>query len=120
MVKMDTNETNMYNSTTIPWMYDTSTTVPWMDDIRFTMASTTEASLSLQTYPERVVTASILLLISLINIIGNSMVILAVVFSKKLRTSTNVFVVSLSSADLLAGVAAPMSAVALLSPGDHW
>ena len=105
---MDTNETNMYNSTTVPWMDNA------------TMASTTEASLSLHTYPERVVVAFFFLMIALTNIIGNSMVILAVVFSKKLRTSANVFVVSLSSADLLAGLAAPMSVVALLSPGDHW
>ncbi|XP_038077657.1 melatonin receptor type 1B-A-like [Patiria miniata] len=77
-------------------------------------------SKSLQTYEERVVVAVCWLLIALINIIGNTLVILAVVFSKKLRTSTNVFVISLSVADLLTGLAIPMSAVGLLSPGNTW
>ncbi|XP_022079721.1 melatonin receptor type 1B-A-like [Acanthaster planci] len=77
-------------------------------------------SASLQTYPERVVVAVFIFLISLTSITGNTMVILSVTFSQKLRTSTNVFVVSLSVADLLAGFAAPMSTVGLLTPGDKW
>ncbi|XP_022080030.1 melatonin receptor type 1B-B-like [Acanthaster planci] len=91
-----------------------STAVFWMENI------TTTVSHSLQTYPERVVVAVVWLLIAVFNVTGNTMVILAVVCSKKLRTSTNVFVVSLSVADLLTGLALPMSAVGLLSPGNTW
>ncbi|XP_071803835.1 melatonin receptor type 1A-like [Asterias amurensis] len=104
---MDINDSEtISNSTAVSWMVNTT--------------MTTTASLSLHSYPERVVAGFLFLLIAVINITGNSMVILAVIFSKKLRTSTNVFVVSLSSADLLAGLAMPMSTVALLTPGNSW
>ncbi|XP_038055038.1 melatonin receptor type 1B-B-like [Patiria miniata] len=110
------------NDTSTAGVDDSSSAVPWMDNSTFTAASTEAGpmSKSLQTYQERVAMAVLWLLIALIDIIGNTMVILAVVFSKKLRTSTNVFVVSLSVADLLTGLALPMSAVGLLSPGDTW
>ncbi|XP_038077659.1 melatonin receptor type 1B-B-like [Patiria miniata] len=83
-------------------------------------STTPETMISLYTYPERVVVAVFFILISIFDVVGNSVVILAVVFSKKLRTSTNVFVVSLSVADFIAGLSLPMSVVALLSPGDTW
>ncbi|XP_038055063.1 5-hydroxytryptamine receptor 2A-like [Patiria miniata] len=110
------------NDTSTAGVAESSSAVPWMDNSTFTAASTEAGpmSKSLQTYQERVVIAVLWLLIALIDIIGNTMVILAVVFSRKLRTSTNVFVVSLSVADLLTGLALPMSAVGLLSPGDTW
>ncbi|XP_022080151.1 5-hydroxytryptamine receptor 7-like [Acanthaster planci] len=82
--------------------------------------STEQGLISLYTYLERVVVAVVFILISIFDIAGNTVVILAVVFSKKLRTSTNVFVVSLSIADFMAGLSLPMSVVALLSPGDTW
>ncbi|XP_038077661.1 melatonin receptor type 1B-A-like [Patiria miniata] len=85
-----------------------------------TVLDTQDPSHSLQTYAERVVVAAFILLIAISNIVGNSLVILAVVFSKKLRTSTNAFVVSLSAADLLAGLAVSMTVVALLNPGESW
>ena len=40
-------------------------------------------------------------LIAFVGIIGNSMIIVAIAFSKKLQTSTNVFVTSLAVTDLL-------------------
>ncbi|XP_038077658.1 melatonin receptor type 1B-B-like [Patiria miniata] len=92
----------------------------WEDENATGWISTQQTMLSLYSYPERVVIASFFILISVLTISGNITVILAVVFSKKLRTSTNVFVVSLAVADLLTGVGIPMSAVALLSPGDTW
>ncbi|XP_071803349.1 melatonin receptor type 1B-B-like [Asterias amurensis] len=104
---MDTNET-MYNPTTVSWLPNT------------TMTTMSIGIPFIHSYHVRVVVGVLFLLIAVINITGNSMVILAVIFSKKLRTSTNVFVVSLSSADLLAGLAMPMSAVALISPGNSW
>ncbi|XP_071803836.1 histamine H2 receptor-like [Asterias amurensis] len=102
---MDINETTS-NSTTVSWLPNTTMT-------------TTSIS-AVHSYPVRVVLGVCFILISVTSITGNSMVILAVIFSKKLRTSTNVFVVSLSSADLLTGLAMPMSAVALISPGNSW
>ena len=103
--KMDINETTS-NSTTVSWLPNTTMT-------------TTSIS-AVHSYPVRVVLGVCFILISVTSITGNSMVILAVIFSKKLRTSTNVFVVSLSSADLMTGLAMPMSAVALISPGNSW
>ena len=72
---------------------------------------------SLYTYPERVLVSSIYYVIILINLVGNSLVIMAVVFSHKLRTRTNVFVVNLSCADLMAGLALPWSSVGMINPG---
>ncbi|XP_072035580.1 5-hydroxytryptamine receptor 1F-like [Amphiura filiformis] len=50
---------------------------------------------------EQVLTSTIVGLISVTGLIGNSMIILAVAFSRKLQTSTNAFVTSLSIADWL-------------------
>ena len=58
-------------------------------------------------------------LISIIGIIGNCMIILAVAFSRKLQTSTNVFVTSLATTDLLNCLSVPLAysiAVTSLSP----
>ena len=52
-------------------------------------------------YWEQILTSILIGLVSITGIIGNSMIILAVLFSKKLWTSTNVFVSSLGVADLL-------------------
>ena len=53
-------------------------------------------------YWEQILTSIIIGLIAIIGLIGNSMIIVAVVISRKLRTSTNVFVTSLAATDLLA------------------
>lgn len=47
---------------------------------------------------------ALLVLINLIVILGNILVILAVYLSAKLRSVTNIFIVSLATADLLLGV----------------
>lgn len=52
---------------------------------------------------ERVLLGTFLFMIVLITIIGNLLVFFAVIFNKKLRTVSNLFIVSLSLADLLVG-----------------
>ncbi|XP_038076145.1 melatonin receptor type 1A-like [Patiria miniata] len=123
---MDVNYTLADNSPSARFLsnisidHSNTTAVSSMDNMTVFPSTEDPMSASLQTYADRVVVAVFIFLISLTNITGNSLVVLAVVFSKKLRTSTNVFVVSLSVADLLAGLAAPMSSVGLLSAGDEW
>jgi len=59
-----------------------------------------------------IVSLLILAVINLIVIVGNCLVILAVFISTKLRTVTNLFIVSLAVADLLVGLAVlPFSAM---------
>ncbi|XP_033639797.1 5-hydroxytryptamine receptor 4-like [Asterias rubens] len=65
-------------------------------------------------YNQRVVVASLNLLISVFGIFGNVLVILAVALSRRLRTITNAFVVSLSVADLLTCMSLPFNAANLL------
>ncbi|XP_022079999.1 melatonin receptor type 1B-A-like [Acanthaster planci] len=67
---------------------------------------------------QRAIVATLILIISLIGIAGNSLVILAVLLSTKLRTATNAFVVNLSVADFLTCLVIPWDAVALLSEDD--
>ncbi|KAJ8025113.1 Melatonin receptor type 1A [Holothuria leucospilota] len=68
-----------------------------------------------ESYTQRCILASIFVFIFVVGTIGNSLVILAVLFSRKLRTFTNVFVVNLSVADLLICISLSMNIVALLS-----
>ena len=70
-------------------------------------------------FPERVFLAVVMILASTIGIFGNSLVILAVTASRKLRTITNVFVVNLAVADLLVCLTLPWNAVALIAV-DGW
>ncbi|XP_038044298.1 allatostatin-A receptor-like [Patiria miniata] len=51
--------------------------------------------------------------------VGNCFVVAAVVLSKKLRTTTNVFVVNLAVADILTSLFVPWQAVGLLG-GEEW
>ncbi|XP_072024822.1 G-protein coupled receptor moody-like [Amphiura filiformis] len=77
-------------------------------------------------YAEQVLHAIILAFISFLGITGNSMIILAVLFSRKLQTSTNAFVISLSVADLLTSIFFIFMIVAVLGegmwliPGANW
>ncbi|XP_033632125.1 beta-1 adrenergic receptor-like [Asterias rubens] len=68
---------------------------------------------------QRIVVACLFALISALGTVGNSLVIVAVILSRKLRTATNVFVVNLSLADLFTSLILPWNVVALLSP-DGW
>lgn len=63
---------------------------------------------------QRAIVASMFLFITVSGTIGNSLVILSVFVSKKLRTTTNVFVVNLAVADLLTSLCVPWNAVTLL------
>ncbi|XP_038055090.1 beta-4C adrenergic receptor-like [Patiria miniata] len=65
---------------------------------------------------QRIVVACLFALISVLGTVGNSLVIVAVFLSRKLRTTTNVFVVNLSLADLFTCLFLPWNIVALLSP----
>ncbi|XP_038063608.1 5-hydroxytryptamine receptor-like [Patiria miniata] len=66
-------------------------------------------------YTQRQVLAAILVVISFLGVVGNVLVIAAVLLSRKLRRVTNCFVFSLSVADLLTSLFLPFSAVAILN-----
>ncbi len=87
-------------------------------DANISMANTTASHptehLLIYSYGERVFVAICWLLISICGTLGNGLVILAVVLSRKLRTATNVFVVSLAVADLLTSLFLTWSVFALL------
>ena len=72
-----------------------------------------------QSYAERQLTAALFGIISILALFGNSLVIISVVLSKKLRTITNSFVVNLSLADLLTALSLPWLSVGVLSV-DGW
>ena len=65
---------------------------------------------------ERIILGVLTLIIAAVGIFGNSITIIAVVLSRKLRTITNVFVVNLAVADLLTCLALPWNAVGVLAP----
>ena len=67
---------------------------------------------------ERIFVAILVGLIAVMGIVGNSMIIMAVAFSRKLQTSTNAFVVSLSVADLLTSFFLIWYMVGLLGQND--
>ena len=69
-------------------------------------------------YGEQIFTAILFGLIAISGLIGNSMIITAVVFSKKLQTSTNAFVTSLSVADLLTSFTLIWFTVSTLGKGE--
>ncbi|XP_038044715.1 alpha-1D adrenergic receptor-like [Patiria miniata] len=75
-------------------------------------------------YTQRVIVAVMYLIVILLGTVGNIMVILAVMLSKKLRTATNAFVVNLAVADLSTCLVLPWTVVATLStnglPVGEW
>ncbi|XP_038045061.1 dopamine D2-like receptor [Patiria miniata] len=72
-----------------------------------------------QSFIERQILAAIFITIAILGTVGNSFVILAVAWTKKLRTITNVFVVNLAVADVLTCVFMPWQVVAILG-GNAW
>ncbi|XP_038073313.1 alpha-1B adrenergic receptor-like [Patiria miniata] len=66
-------------------------------------------------YTQRAIMATIICLVAVVGSVGNVMVLLAVILSRKLQTRTNVFVVNLAVADLVTCFSAPFTVVALLS-----
>ncbi|XP_072032113.1 alpha-1A adrenergic receptor-like [Amphiura filiformis] len=77
-------------------------------------------------YWEQILLAVLLGLVAIAGLIGNSMIIAAVAFSKKLQTSTNAFVTSLGVADLLTSWTLVWYTVGTLGksewpiPGAYW
>eukprot|EP00057_Strongylocentrotus_purpuratus_P034622 XP_795967.2 PREDICTED: melatonin receptor type 1A-like [Strongylocentrotus purpuratus] len=69
-------------------------------------------------YWERIIYATITGLISITGAFGNTLVILAVFISKKLRNKTNTFVVNLAIADLISCLNLPWTALALLCENE--
>ncbi|XP_041463830.1 rhodopsin, GQ-coupled-like [Lytechinus variegatus] len=71
-------------------------------------------------YYHRVIVASVLILVTLIGLLGNTIVIITVVVTKKLRTTTNILVVNLAFADLMTCICIPFNVVALLSKTNEY
>ncbi|XP_030845773.1 D(2) dopamine receptor-like [Strongylocentrotus purpuratus] len=69
----------------------------------------------LHDYAPRVILALLVLIIFLIGILGNLFVVAAVVLSKRLQNTTNVFVINLAVADFLTAMFLPVHASTLLS-----
>ena len=84
------------------------------------------ASQLILSYPEKIFVATMELLICICGISSNSVIILAVCLSKKLQTRTNVFVLSLTAADLLSSIGLIPNTIALYGrsgwalPGHEW
>ncbi|XP_071786690.1 trace amine-associated receptor 8-like [Asterias amurensis] len=72
---------------------------------------------SLYTYGARVAIATTVLVISLMGIVGNAIVLIAVAVSCRLQTVTNIFVANLSVADFLMSVCALFNTVILIIQG---
>ncbi|XP_072041865.1 melatonin receptor type 1A-like [Amphiura filiformis] len=64
---------------------------------------------------QRYVVAIVVLCTSVLGILGNSLVILSVILSKKLKIVSNVFVVNLAVSDLCTSLCTPWNALALIS-----
>ena len=107
---MDYNANN-----TLPMESIADTVVP-MESTANIALPTEFAEKLIHSYGERIFVAICWLLIATFGSVGNSMVIVAVILSRKLRTVTNVFVVSLALADLLTSLFLTWSVVALLGP----
>ena len=72
-------------------------------------------------FAQRVVLVFILLIISITGIIGNSVVILAIILSRKLRSTFNWFILNLACADLLTSICLPFEAANFLRrPTNMW
>eukprot|EP00057_Strongylocentrotus_purpuratus_P032040 XP_786463.1 PREDICTED: dopamine D2-like receptor [Strongylocentrotus purpuratus] len=70
-------------------------------------------------YNQRIAIATFFCIVFVVGSIGNTLVITAVVLSRKLRSSTNWFVVNLGCCDLLICLCLPFNVVAMLSR-DGW
>ena len=70
-------------------------------------------------YGELIFGSIVYIVIIIVGIIGNTLIILSVILSRRLRTSTNVFIVSLSTCDLITCLILPWQVVAYLGR-DGW
>ena len=73
----------------------------------------------LEDYTQRVIIAVLLLIICVVGITGNVVVILAVVTSRRLRSSTNLFILNLGCSDFLTNLCLPFQTAAMLGK-DGW
>ncbi|XP_022091890.1 G-protein coupled receptor moody-like [Acanthaster planci] len=87
------------------------------DENTTTDVTTSESPVELHSYSVLVFIACVWIIVAVLGIIGNSMVILAAVLSKHVRSTTNVLVVNLSVADLWTCLSLPWSSVAMLVNG---
>ena len=88
------------------------TTTDWSQNM-----STVSEEFVFENYGQRIAISVMLLTISAVGIVGNIVVILAVVFSRKLRSITYSLIANLACADLLTCLSLPLHAVAVLSRG---
>ncbi|XP_797526.2 muscarinic acetylcholine receptor M2 [Strongylocentrotus purpuratus] len=94
------------------------TIIPTTMDISTIRSSDTDLFV-FEDYNQRIAIATILCIVFLVGSIGNTLVIAAVVLSRKLRSSTNWLVVNLGCSDLLTCLCLPFNVVAMLSR-DGW
>ncbi|XP_022109233.1 melatonin receptor type 1B-A-like [Acanthaster planci] len=94
------------------------------EEMMYNSTDSTPQQFEFSDYKQRVIVAILYLIMALLGIFGNTLVIIAVLLSKKLRTATNAFVVSLSVADLLTCLVLPWNAAAALGrdgpPFGEW
>ena len=100
-------------------------TISALETSLITEAITTSSSWTLLVSNKDAIVMSVFLnVIALLGIVGNSLVIVAVMFCRKLQTITNVFVIALAVTDLLVCVTLPFQTLALCDPAgwlpDHW
>ena len=86
-----------------------------MDESNVTSTTITPHATFYKSYIERQIIATLIAIIAITGFCGNSLVILAVILSRKLRTYTNAFVVNLAVADLLTCAFLPWTVIATLS-----
>ena len=108
------------NNTTPPDYYATVTILTsvfdddyYYDDYNNESAATTVTPDANFGYGMRIIISCILLASSVLGVCGNSLVILSVVLSRKLRSATYEFIFNLSCADLLISLVTPVNVIAL-------
>ena len=110
---METMETTTIMETNLP--YSDSTLWPATDAINTTTNITEETGFVFDDINQRIIVATVVICTSILGICGNSLVILSVLLSRRLRTASNIFVMNLACSDLLTSLHTPWNAVALLS-----
>ncbi|KAJ8025215.1 5-hydroxytryptamine receptor [Holothuria leucospilota] len=95
-----------------------------LSDMSLVSVGFTSSSSTVPTLTNRFIVAILFFFTSVIGILGNILVIIAVILSRKLRTVTNAFVVNLAVADLLTSISIIFLALSLIlshnPPVPHW